>query len=378
MDFARVSSATRGGLMRGRRAIELELTQAEWTELQALAARRSTAQGLALRARIILACADGGLNHEIAARLDTCAHTIGKWRRRFAEHRMEGLRDNPRAGAPRSVEDARVEAVVTATLESVPKDATHWSSRGMARASGLSVSTVQRIWRAFGLQPHRLETFKLSTDPDFVAKVRDVVGLYVEPPDRAIVLCVDEKSQIQALDRMQPMLPMRPGQAARRTHDYKRHGTTSLFAALDVATGRVIGTCYPRHRASEFRRFLDLIEANVPTDLNVHLVMDNYATHKTQLIRDWLAKRPRWHVHLTPTSSSWLNQVERFFALITEKQIRRGAHQSVDQLKAAISTFIEHHNSSPKPFRWTKSASDILASVERFCVRNTPIESVVS
>ena len=356
--------------MRGRRAVELELTQAERAELQALAARRSTAQGLALRARIILACAEGGMNREIAARLNTCAHTIGKWRRRFAEYRLDGLRDDPRAGAPRTVEDARVEAVVTATLESMPKGATHWSSRGMARESGLSVSTVQRIWRAFGLQPHRLETFKLSCDPDFVAKVRDVVGLYMEPPDRAIVLCVDEKSQIQALDRSQPMLPMRPGQAARRTHDYKRHGTTSLFAALDVATGRVIGTCYPRHRATEFRRFLDVIEANVPADLDVHLVMDNYATHKTQLIRDWLAKRPRWHVHLTPTSSSWLNQVERFFALITEKQIRRGVHQSVTQLKAAISAFIEQHNSSPKPFRWTKSASDILASVERFCTRD--------
>jgi transposase len=362
--------------MRGRRAVELEVTQAERTELQALAARRSTAQGLALRARIVLACADGGQNREVAARLDTCAHTIGKWRRRFAEHGMDGLRDDPRPGVPRSVADVRVEALITATLESVPKGATHWSSRSMAKESGLSVSTVQRIWRAFGLQPHRLETFKLSTDPDFVAKVRDVVGLYMEPPDRAIVLCVDEKGQIQALDRSQPMLPLRPGQPARQTHDYKRHGTTSLFAALDVATGRVIGHCYPRHRATEFRRFLDLVEANVPADLDVHLVMDNYATHKTQLIRDWLAKRPRWHVHLTPTSSSWLNQVERFFALITEKQIRRGVHQSVAQLKTAIATFIGQHNASPKPFRWTKSASDILASIERFCIRNTPAEKV--
>jgi len=256
-------------------------------------------------------------------------------------------------------------------LESTPSDATHWSSRGMARASGLSVSTVQRVWRAFGLQPHRMETFKLSTDPDFVAKVRDVVGLYMAPPDRALVLCVDEKSQIQALDRSQPMIPMRPGQPARRSHDYKRHGTTSLFAALDVATGRVIGECYPRHRATEFRCFLDRIEANVPADLDIHLVMDNYATHKTQMIRDWLIKRPRWHTHLTPTSSSWLNQVERFFALITEKKIRRGVHQSVAALKADISSFIEQHNAAPKPFRWTKSASDILASIERFCVRNT-------
>ncbi len=236
--------------MPGRCAIELVLTDAERAELEGLAARRSTAQALALRARIVLACASGARNKDVAAKLDVCQHTVGKWRARFAEHRVEGLRDEPRPGAPRTVEDERVEALVTATLESVPKDATHWSSRGMARSSGLSVSTVQRIWRAFGLQPHRLETFKLSTDPDFVAKVRDVVGLYMAPPDRALVLCVDEKSQIQALDRSQPMLPMRPGQAARRTHDYKRHGTTSLFAALDVATGRVIGECYPRHRAT--------------------------------------------------------------------------------------------------------------------------------
>ena len=361
--------------MPGRRAVELALTGAERSELQGLAARRSTAQAMALRARIVLACAEGAQNQDVAAQLGTCKHTVSKWRRRFAEHRVEGLRDEARPGAPRTVEDDRIEALITATLESVPPDATHWSSRGMARVSGLSVSTVQRVWRAFGLQPHRMETFKLSTDPDFVAKVRDVVGLYMTPPDRALVLCVDEKSQIQALDRSQPMLPMRPGQPARRSHDYKRHGTTSLFAALDIATGRVIGECYPRHRATEFRRFLDRIEALVPGDLDVHLVMDNYATHKTQMIRDWMAKRPRWHVHLTPTSSSWLNQVERFFALITEKQIRRGVHQSVAQLKAAITSFIDQHNAAPKPFRWTKSASDILASVERFCIRNTQPET---
>jgi transposase len=300
--------------------------------------------------------------------------TVGKWRRRFVEHRVDGLRDEPRSGAPRTIDDARIEAVIVRTLESLPPDATHWSSRGMAEASGLSVSTVQRIWRAFGLQPHRLETFKLSTDPDFVAKVRDVVGLYVSPPEHAVVLCVDEKSQIQALDRSQPMLPMRPGQPARRSHDYKRHGTTSLFAALDIATGKVIGQCFPRHRAAEFRSFLDEIEANVPRDLDIHLVMDNYATHKTPLIRAWLARRPRWHVHLTPTSSSWLNQVERFFALITERQIRRGVHRSVSELKAAIHAFIDNHNADPKPFRWTKSADDILASIQRFCFYNTPTE----
>ena len=362
-------------MMAGRRAVALVLTEAERAELQGLAARRSTAQGMALRARIVLACSDGAQNQDVAARLGASEQTVSKWRRRFAEQRLEGLRDEPRPGAPRTVDDARIEAVITATLESVPPDATHWSSRGMAHASGLSVSTVQRVWRAYGLAPHRMDTFKLSTDPDFVAKVRDVVGLYMAPPDRALVLCVDEKSQIQALDRSQPMLPMRLGQPTRRSHDYTRHGTTSLFAALDVATGRVIGQCYPRHRAAEFRRFLDQIEANVPADLDVHLVMDNYATHKTKLVRDWLVKRPRWHVHLTPTSSSWLNQVERFFALLTERQLRRSVHRSVADLQTTITGFIEQHNAAPKPFRWTKSASDILASIERFCVRNLPAQA---
>jgi transposase len=242
----------------------------------------------------------------------------------------------------------------------------------MALDSGLSVSTVQRIWRAFGLKPHRQETFKLSTDPDFVAKVRDVVGLYMAPPEHALVLCVDEKSQIQALDRSQAVFPMRPAQPERHSHDYTRHGTTSLFAALDIATGQVIGQCYPRHRAEEFRQFLDEIEARVPRDLDVHLIWDNYATHKTALIRDWLAKRPRWRVHLTPTSSSWLNQVERFFAKLTDKQIRRGVHRSVEELKTAITAFLDHHNAAPKPFRWVKPANDILAAIERFCIYNTP------
>ena len=350
----------------------VELTAAERAELESLASRRKTAQALALRARIVLGCASGLQNKEVAARLNVGSVTVSKWRRRFLADGMDGLRDEPRSGAPRTVDDARIEAVITRTLESLPLDATHWSSRGMARASGLSTSTVQRIWRAFGLQPHREGTFKLSTDPDFVDKVRDVVGLYITPPAHAIVLCVDEKSQIQALDRSQPLLPMRPGQIAKRTHDYKRHGTTSLFAALDIATGHVIGKCYPRHRAREFRKFLDEIEANVPADLDVHLVMDNYATHKTQIIRDWLVKRPRWHVHYTPTSASWINQVERFFALLTERQIKRGAHRSLDALHHSISSFIEQHNGKPRPFRWTKSADDILASIERFCVRNVP------
>jgi transposase len=364
----------REGRMAGRYLSALEISEAERMELTSLAARRNTAQALALRARIVLGCADREQNKDVAARLGVSENTVGKWRRRFLEHRLEGLRDEPRSGTPRTLADARIEAVIVRTLESQPADATHWSSRGMAKASGVSISSVQRIWRAFGLQPHRLETFKLSTDPDFVTKVRDVVGLYVSPPEHAIVLCVDEKSQIQALDRSQPMLPMRPGQPARRSHDYKRHGVTSLFAALDIATGQVIGQCFPRHRASEFRRFLDEIEANVPSDLDVHLVMDNYATHKTPLIRAWLAKRPRWHVHLTPTSSSWLNQVERFFALLTDKKLRRGVHRSVAELQTDIQAFIDQHNADPKPFRWTKSADDILASIERFCVRNTTIQ----
>jgi len=354
---------------------ELVLSEAERAELKQLSSRRKTAQALALRARIILECARGLENQEVAADLVVSKNTVGKWRRRFVERRMEGLHDEPRSGAPRSIGDDGIEAVIVKTLESLPDNSTHWSSRGMAKASGISVSSVQRIWRAFGLQPHRIETFKLSTDPDFVAKVRDVVGLYVAPPEHAIVLCVDEKSQIQALDRSQPMLPMRPGQVARRSHDYKRHGTTSLFAALDIATGHVIGKCYCRHRATEFRKFLDQIEANVPMGLEVHLIWDNYATHKTPLIRNWLIKRPRWHVHLTPTSASWLNQVERFFALITERKIRLGIYRSVAALRADIASFIERHNRDPKPFKWTKSANDILQSIERFCLRNAPVNA---
>ena len=358
----------------GRKLEALVLSEGQRAELEALAARRKTAQALALRARIVLLASEGVSNKEMAAQLDIDPVTAGKWRKRFRLAGLDGLRDEPRCGAPRTVDDARIEAVIVRTLESAPADGTHWSSRGMAKASGLSTSTVQRIWRAFGLQPHRAESFKLSSDPDFVGKVRDIVGLYMAPPANALVLCVDEKSQIQALDRSQPLLPMRPGQIERRAHDYIRHGTTSLFAALDVATGRVIGKCYPRHRASEFRRFLDEIEKAVPDDLDVHLVMDNYATHKTPLIRDWLLKRPRWHVHHTPTGASWINQVERFFALLSERQIKRGVHRSVAALQAAITTFVDAHNAHPKPFRWTKSADDILASIERFCLRTSPIE----
>ena len=359
--------------MAGRQVAALVVSDDERAELVSLSSRRKTAQALALRARIVLACADNARNDkEVATALGLDRGTVGKWRRRFVAQGIDGLHDEPRSGAPRTIDDARIEAVIVRTLESLPANATHWSSRGMAEESGLSVSSVQRIWRAFGLQPHRMETFKLSSDPNFVSKVRDVVGLYVSPPEHAIVLCVDEKSQIQALDRSQPMLPMRPGQPARRSHDYTRHGTTSLFAALDIATGQVIGKCYSRHRASEFRKFLDEIEAAVPAGLDVHLVMDNYATHKTPLIRNWLAKRPRWHVHLTPTSASWLNQVERFFALLTDKKIRRGVYRSVTALLTDIASFIECHNADPKPFKWTKSADDILASIERFCRYNAP------
>jgi transposase len=361
--------------MTGRPLAPLDLSAEEEAALQSLASRRTTAQALALRARIMLACAAGAANQAVAAKLGVTPQTVGKWRARFVERRLEGLYDEPRPGVPRSIEDAKVEAVIVATLETMPQGATHWSSRAMARQSGISTSSVQRIWRAFGLQPHRAETFKLSTDPLFVAKVRDIVGLYMSPPDHALVLCVDEKSQMQALDRTQPLLPLSPGQVERRSHDYKRHGTTALFASLDVATGHVLGRCYRRHRATEFRRFLDAIDAAVPADLDVHLIMDNYATHKAPAIKAWFAKRPRYHLHFTPTYASWLNQVERWFALLTERQIRRGVHRSVRELEEAITAFIADHNAAPRPFRWTKSADAILQSITRFCQRTLAIHA---
>ena len=289
--------------------------------------------------------------------------------------RVEGLLDAPRSGAPRSIDDARVDAVIARTLESVPSGATHWSTSTMAHAMGTSQTAISRIWRAFGVQPHRQETFKLSTDPMFVDEVRDIVGLYLDPPRRAMVLCVDEKSQIQALDRTQPMLPLAPGMPERRTHDYVRHGTTTLFAALDVATGRVIGETHRRHRSSEFLKFLRTIEANVPAELDIHLVMDNYGTHKTPTIRRWLAARPRFQVHFTPTSASWINQVERWFATLTERCIRRSTHRSTLQLEQAIREYLDVHNAAPRPFVWSKSADAILASIERFCNRVQPVES---
>jgi transposase len=347
------------------------LSETEREQLEALTLRRKTAQALALRARIVLACAAGADNKVVAARQRVTPQTVSKWRARFVEQRLDGLLDAPRPGAPRSIDDTRIDAVIAKTLESVPAGATHWSTRSMARDAGLSQTAVSRIWRAFGLQPHRQETFKLSSDPLFVEKVRDIVGLYLDPPVKAMVLCVDEKSQIQALDRTQPLLPLAPGIPERRTHDYARHGTTTLFAALDIATGEVIGETHRRHRSSEFLQFLRTIEANVPPQMDIHLVMDNYGTHKTPTIKAWFARNPRFHVHFTPTSASWLNQVERWFATLTQNYIRRGTHRSTRQLEQAIRQYLELNNARPKPFVWSKSADDILASIERFCLRTS-------
>jgi transposase len=355
--------------MTGPAAVRIVLSENERFELEMRVRRRKIARSDAMRAEIVLLAADGLNNCAIADEVGASRMTVLTWRKRFAARRLDGLDDEPRCGAPRKIGDEKITEVVTRTLEAMPADATHWSTRSMAKASGLSVSTVHRIWSAFSLAPHRSETFKLSTDPQFVEKVRDIVGLYLDPPERALVLCVDEKTQIQALDRTQPRLPMRPGQIEHRTHDYERHGTTTLFAALDVKAGTIVGKCMPRHRAREFRKFLDEIELNVPADLDMHVIMDNASSHKTKLIRRWFAKRPRWHVHFTPTSSSWINQVERFFALLSEQQIKRGAHRSIVELEAAIAAYIKIRNAAPKPFRWTKSADDILASIKRFCHR---------
>jgi transposase len=355
----------------GRPKAELTLTDEEESQLRSWSRRPKSSQRLALRSRIVLACAKGASNTAVAAELGVKQQTVGKWRERFVEKRLDGLTDEPRPGAPRTITDAEVEDVVTRTLESKPKDATHWSTRGMAAATGLSQTAISRIWRTFGLKPHLTTTFKLSTDPLFVPKVRDVVGLYLNPPDRAVVLCVDEKSQVQALDRSQPLLPLGPGHAEAHTHDYARHGTTSLFAALDVATGRVIGECRRRHRHREFLAFLKRIDAEIPSEpgVEVHLVMDNYATHKTSSVRRWLTRNPRFHVHFTPTGASWLNQVERFFAEITNRRIRRGTFKSVPRLEQAIRDYLAEHNAAPKPFAWTASADLILRKVEKLCTR---------
>lgn len=356
-------------MRRGPKLEPIDLTAEENNRLVEWTRRHKTSQALALRARIVMACQHDVPNREVAQRLRVTVQTVGKWRKRFLAKRLDGLLDEPRPGAPRTISDAVVEKIVAKTLHDKPRDATHWSSRSMAKASGLSQTAVVRIWRAFGLQPHRSETFKLSTDPLFVDKVRDIVGLYLNPPDRALVLCVDEKSQIQALDRTQPILPITPGLPERRTHDYNRHGTTTLFAALNVATGEVIGELHRRHRAKEFLQFLRTIEESVPATLDVHLVLDNYGTHKTAAVKRWLTRHPRFHVHFTPTSASWLNQVERWFALLTQKQIRRGTHRSTVELEAAIRSYLKIYNHDPKPFTWTKTADQILDSIKRFCLR---------
>lgn len=352
-----------------RVAAGVELSEAERNFLESQVRRHRVARSLSDRCRIILLCSEGLSNKDVSSRLGIGEHTVGKWRRRFVKDRLAGLSDEYRPGRPRTVSDQQVADVIERTLSTTPRDATHWSIRSMGKEVGLSHTTIRRIWNAFGLQPHRSETFKLSTDPLFVDKVQDIVGLYLSPPDRSIILCVDEKGQIQALDREQPVLPMMPGVPERRTHTYIRHGTTSLFAALDVATGFVIGKCYKRQRQTEFLDFLGTVDAHMPEGLDVHIVMDNYATHKTPSVKAWLARRPHWHVHFTPTSASWINQVERWFAELTRKQLQRGVHRSVEELEADIRTFIDTHNKDPKPYKWVKSADEILAAVKRFCLK---------
>jgi transposase len=359
---------------RGPQAQQLTLTDDERAKLNDWARRPTTQQRLAIRARIVLAAADGQPNTAIASDLQLTLPTVRKWRTRFAASRLDGLTDEPRPGAPRTVTDTQVERALARTLEAKPQDATHWSTRTLARDQNLSQTAVARIWRAFGLKPHLRETFKLSTDPFFTEKVRDVVGLYMAPPQRAIVLCVDEKSQVQALDRTQPTQPLLVGRAEKSTHDYVRHGTTSLFSALDVATGRVVGKCYRRHRHQEFVAFLDHINATRVREpgTTIHVVMDNYGTHKHPVVKQWFARHPEYVPHFTPTSSSWLNQVERFFAQITERRIRRGAFKSVEELEKAIEDYLAAHNTNPKPFVWTKDADLILRKVQKLCERLTP------
>lgn len=350
----------------GRPKREVKLTAEERAELLALTKRKKTAQQIAMRARVVLACASDDENQEIAERLGISKQMVCRWRGRFVEGGVDALYDEPRPGAPKKISDAKIEEVVVATLESTPKGETHWSTRSMAKHMGLSHGTIAKIWHAFGLQPHRSETFKLSKDPLLIPKVRDIVGLYLNPPDHAVVLSVDEKSQIQALNRTQPLLPLRPRMPERRSHDYERHGTTSLFAALDIKTGKVIGELHHRHRSVEFRKFLTTIDKTVPEDLAVHVVLDNYGTHKSPMIKNWLRRHPRFTMHFTPTSGSWINQVERWFADLTNKAIRRGSHRSVAELEAAIRAYLNAKNAEPKPFVWTKSADEILAKMARF------------
>ena len=354
-------------MRRGHPLNRLVLSPPERERLQSWSRRRKTAQALALRARIILQAAKGLSNTDVADELGISMQMVGKWRRRFLERRLDGLADIPRPGQPRTITDADVERVVRKTLEQTPENATHWSTRSMAAATRMTQSAIVRIWHAFGLQPHRSKTFKISPDPLLVEKVRDIAGLYLNPPDRAMVLCVDEKSQIQALDRTQPILPLRPGVPERRTHDYKRHGTTTLFAALNVKTGEVIGKCHRRHRAIEFRKFLGTIDESVPRDLDVHLILDNYGTHKTPSIQRWLLKHPRFHLHFTPVGASWLNLVEAWFSVLTEREIRRGTHRSTRALEDTIRRYLDANNDDPKPFVWTKTADEILRRIATEC-----------
>ena len=353
----------------GRPKIPLVLTEDERAVLERWSRRGRTAQSLALRSKIVLGCANGKSNNDVARQLGTSPQTVCKWRARFVASRLEGLEDEFRPGAPRKITDEMVEKVVVKTLEEMPSDATHWSVRSMAKATGMSSTAIFRIWQAFGLQPHRVDTFKLSNDPLFIDKVRDIVGLYLDPPEAALVLCVDEKAQIQALDRTQPILPLRPGLPERRTHDYTRHGTSTLFAALDVASGKVIGELHRRHRAVEFRKFLETVDKSVPDELDVHLILDNYSTHKTPAIQRWLIRHPRFYLHFTPTYSSWLNLIERWFAELTEKWIRRGTHRSTLALESAIKQWLDTWNAAPRPFVWTKTADEILATLAGYLHR---------
>jgi transposase len=351
----------------GRPTFPILLTTEEREQLEAICRRTKAPQNEATRARVILNLADGMNNQQACAKAGWCAQTVGTLRRRFYRVRLEGLFDLPRSGAPRTISDEKVAEVVRLTLETKPQQATHWSTRSMAARCGLSNESIHRIWKTFGLQPHRSETFQLSTDPQFIEKVRDVVGLYLSPPQNALVLCLDEKSQIQALERSQPVFPLALNQPERQTSDYFRHGTTSLFAALDVASGEVYARCQKRHRQSEFLTFLRQLEASTPKGREIHAILDNYAAHKTARVRLWIARHPRWHLHFIPTHSSWLNQVERFFAKITDQRIRRESFRSVEHLKEAILDYIKHHNQNPKPFKWTASAELILGKVEHLC-----------